>query len=268
LVSGTGVVDRPTDRERLERGTLVVSTEKNEQIVAVIPIRGLDDEFKDSPIPVLGDRPLVEYTLRAAKKARLLDRIIVSTDNEAIADFCRRYGVEVPFIRPAALSAAGASVTDVLLHCVNWLKDNEHYQVDWVVKLEVTHPFRPHGMLDNFIETVLSQNLDSAFLVYEEIHSYWTLDPNGNPTLVGEDVDLPRNTRRPFYRDLGGLGSITRAANLKRGKLYGKNLGLVPVRDLFALVDTHEGKSSCYRDKIGFRLAELIAPAFNDIVSE
>jgi CMP-N,N'-diacetyllegionaminic acid synthase len=240
------------------------SAEKDERIVAVIPIRGSDDEFKEGGIPMLGDRPLLEYTLQAAKDAQLLDRAIVSTDSEAIATFCRQYSVEVPFLRPIALSESTATVTDVLLHCVDWLRNNEHYETDWVVKLEVTHPFRPKGMIDIFIETAFAQKVDSAFLVYEEIHSYWSVDQNGNPELVGQEVDLPRKARRPFYRDLSGLASITRAANLESGKLYGKNLGLIPTHDLFAIVDTHEGKASSYRDKVGFRLAQILAPTFID----
>jgi CMP-N,N'-diacetyllegionaminic acid synthase len=235
----------------------------NEKIIAVIPIRGADDEFRESAIPMLGERPFVEYTLAAAKEARLLDRIIVSTDSEALAEFCRGYDVEVPFIRPFSLGESKATVTDVLLHCVEWLECAENYHTDWLVKLEITHPFRPKGIIDTVIKTVLAQRVDSAFLAYEEIHSYWSLDQHGNPKLVGEEVDLPRKARRPFYRDLSGLGAITRASNLKSGTLYGKNLGLIPIRDLFAIVDTHEGTGSSYRDKVGFQLAELLAPAFN-----
>jgi CMP-N-acetylneuraminic acid synthetase len=235
----------------------------SERVIAIIPIRGSDDEFRDNSVPMLGERPLVEYTLLAAKEAQLLDRVMVSTESDAIAEFCRRYDVEVPFLRPPFLSQPTATVTDVLLHCVNWLETHQDYRADWIVKLEITHPFRPKGIIDGLIETALAQNVDSAFLAYEEIHSYWTIDENGNPQLVGQDVDLPRKTRRPFYRDTSGLGAITRCANLKIGKLYGKNLGLIPFRDMFGIVDTHEGKASSYRDRAGFRLAELLAPEFN-----
>ncbi len=239
----------------------------SERIIAIIPIRGSDDEFKESPSPMLGERPLVEYTLLAAKEARLLDRVIVSTDSEAVADFCRRYGVEVPFIRPASLAEPTATVTDVLLHCVEWLESNEHDHPDWVIKLEITHPFRPTGIIDTLIKTALMQNVDSAFLAYEEVHGFWTLDHDGSPRLVGEEGNLPRKTRKPFYRDSSGLVAMTRVANLKAGKLYGNNLGLIPFRDLFAIVDTHEGAGSSYRERMGFRLGEILAAEFNKTVS-
>jgi len=235
----------------------------SETIIAVIPIRGSDDEFKDGPLALLGGRPLIEYTLLAAKEAERLDRVIVSTDTEAIAQACRAYGADVPFLRPERLSGSSSTGTDVLRHCVEWLAQHEDYHPDWVVKLEITHPFRPRGMIDLVIETALATGVDSAFLAYEERHSYWTLDAQGRPLQVGQDVDVPRKIRKPFYRDVSGLAAITRAANLTAGKLYGERVGLIPWRDVSALVDTHEGSCGPDRAHQGFQLAECLAPEFN-----
>ena len=239
-----------------------------ETILAVIPIRSSDEEFRDGPSPMLGDRPLLDYTLRAAKEARLVDRVVVSTDSEAIAEVCRSYGVEVPFIRPLALSQPTASVTDVLRYCVEWLQAHEGYHTDWVVKLEITHPFRPPGLIDLVIETALAKQVDCAFVAYEELHAYWTLDEAGRPHMVGQDIDVPRAVRRPFYRDLSGLVSLTRATNLRAGKLYGTNIGLIPLRDLFAIVDLHEKGDASEEGRIGLRLAELLASEFNERLAQ
>ena len=97
----------------------------SETVVAVIPIRGSDEEFKDGPLPLLGGRPLIEYTLRSAKEAKRLDRIIVSTDSPAIAEACRSYEVETPFLRPAWLNEPGVTETTVLRHAVEWLEQHE-----------------------------------------------------------------------------------------------------------------------------------------------
>lgn len=233
------------------------------RIIAVIPIRGSDEEFQQDPMPLLGERPLLEYTLMAAKGARRLDRVIVSTDSEAIAEACRAYGVDVPFIRPTPLSLPTAAVTDVLRHCVEWLETHERYAAEWVVKLEITHPFRTRGLIDLVIETVLAQGVDSAFVACNEIHSYWTVNESGKPLQVGEGIDVSRKSRRPFFRDASGLVAITRSTNLKAGRFYGDNVGLIPLQDLFAMADTHEGEAASYRERIGFRLAELLAPEFN-----
>ena len=234
-----------------------------DRILAIIPIRGTDQEFKDGGMPMLDGRPLIEYTLTAAKEARQLDRIIVSTDSAIIAEACRRYGVEVPFLRPTHLCAPSVPLSDVLRHTVDWLEREEDYRPEWVMKLEITHPFRPRGIIDWVIETALARQVDSAFLVYEEVHSYWTTDGEGKPQQVGEEVDVPSGERRPFYRDISGLAAITRTNNLKAGRLYGDNIGLIPWRDLFAIVDTHERGGASHDEQVGLRLAELLAPAFN-----
>ncbi|MDP3774621.1 MAG: hypothetical protein Q8Q85_10185 [Gemmatimonadales bacterium] len=234
-----------------------------ERIIAIVPIRGSDEEFRDTPDPLLGGRSLLEYTLSAAQDARRVDRVIVSTDGQTVADVCRSYGADVPFLRPPHLSAPKASVTDVLRHCVEWLRTTEGYDAEWVVKLEITHPFRPRGLIDLVIDTALAQRVDSAFVAYPEIHSYWTLDEAGRPREAGETIDVPRKVRRPFFRDTSGLVAITRAENLLAGRFYGQNIGLIPLQDLFAMVDTHEGAGAGYRERIGFRLAELLAAEYH-----
>ncbi len=239
-----------------------------ETVIAVIPIRGSDEEFADGPLPRLGGRPLIEYTLLAAKEAKRLDRMLVSTDSSAIAEACRGYGVEAPFLRPVSLSEPGVAETAVLRHAVEWLERQEGYRVDWVVKLEITHPFRPPGIIDRVIETALATPVDSAFLAYEEIHSYWTLDEQGQPQQVGQEVDVPRTARRPFYRDVSGLAAITRASNLRAGSLYGERIGLIPCHELVAIVDTHEGPTGPDGKRAGFRLAELLAPDYHRIMAE
>ncbi|MBI3318713.1 MAG: NTP transferase domain-containing protein [Candidatus Omnitrophica bacterium] len=238
------------------------------KIIAVIPIRGSDPEFAEDPNPMLAGVPLLEYTIRSARESLRLDRVIVSTDHRPVAEACRRLGAESPFLRPAELSRPSATVTDVLLHAVEQLKRQEGYGAEWVVKLEVTHPFRPKGMIDDLIETALEQGLDSAFVAYEEVQSHWTLEESGRLEQLGQGVDLPRGQRRPFYREASGLAALTRVENLKEGRLYGNNVGLVPLRDLFALVDTHEGpQTPSYRQRAGFRLAELLAPGFQKALS-
>lgn len=235
-------------------------------VVGIIPIRGTDEEFREGPDPRLGDRPLIEYTLAAAKDARRLDRVIVSTDSAPIAEICRGYGVEVPFLRPPWLSAPTVAVTDVLRHCVEWLEAREGYHAEWVVKLEITHPFRLPGIIDLVVDTAFAQGVDSAFVAYREVHGYWTIDGAGRTLQAGQEIDVPRTERRPFFRDVSGHVAITRATNLKAGRLYGDNVGLIPLRDLFVIVDTHEGDGPSYRDRIGFRLAELLASVFNETV--
>lgn len=231
------------------------------RFLAVIPIRGADDEFAEGADVRLGDRPLIAYTIAAALASRHLDRVVAFTDSRAIADLAVELGAEAPFLRPPSQSDRRVTVTQVLRHVVERL-DEEGYRADWVVKLEVTRPFRPPGIIDHVIELALAQKVDSAFLAYEEPHSYWIVDADGRPRQMGDDMEVPREFRRRVYRDVGGVVSVTRTDNLLRGVMYGDNVALVAVEDIFVTVDLHQGHARYFRDRVGFRLAEALLDSY------
>lgn len=231
------------------------------RFLGIIPIRGTDPEFADGPEVKLGDRPIIAYTIEAARSSRRLDRVVVSTDNPGIAALAQKLGAEASSLRPATMRGLGVSITRVLQHVVAELAE-QGYVPDWVVKLEITHPFRPAGIIDRVIELALAQEVDSAFLAYPEPHSYWLLGEDGRPQQVGDDMDVPREIRRPIYRDVGGVVSLTRVENLRMGKMYGERVGLVPVDDVFVTVDLHEGHAAHYRDRVGFQLAESLVEVY------
>ena len=233
------------------------------RLLGIIPIRGTDPEFAEGPEVKLGDRPIVAYTIDSARASRRLDRVVVSTDDPGIAALAKRLGAETA-LRPLSLSGMGVTITNVLQHVVLQLAE-EGYAPDWVVKLEITHPFRPPGIIDRVIELALEQGVDSAFLAYPEPHSYWLLGDDGRPQQIGDDMDVPREIRRPVYRDVGGVVSLTRVENLRVGRMYGERVALVPVDDVFVTVDLHEGHASHYRNRVGFQMAESLVDAYRRV---
>jgi hypothetical protein len=110
-----------------------------------------------------------------------------------------------------------------------------------VVLLEITHPIRPDGLLDRVVETLLESDLDSVFVVREERHSFWMARPDGELRRVGEEAeDAPRHLRAPIYREVSGLACASRAEFVRDGSRLGRRVGVVPIRGLAALVDTHD----------------------------
>lgn len=115
--------------------------------VAVIPARGGSKELPGKHLRLLGGRPLIAHTVRAALGARRIDRVIVSTDDPAIARAARRAGAEVPFRRPDALAVDDAPTAPVIQHAVDWLEAaGEHVEV--VVTLQPTSPLRDAREID------------------------------------------------------------------------------------------------------------------------
>ena len=213
--------------------------------IAIIPIRG--DDPQGQPDFKLGGRPLLAYTVEAARAARLIERVIVTTDNPDIARLARDCGAEVPFLRPAELSRRDVTLGQVLKHCVEWLEREERYRTDIVTLLEITHPIREEGLIDQVLEVLLDQELDSVFTAVEEGQTFWRMDRYGSLVRVGDTEDLPRQSREPLYREMGGIVTATRAPFILDGKRLGKKVGLIPLRTLSARVDT--------RDEVGLFLA-------------
>lgn len=219
--------------------------------IAIIPVRG--DDPQGQPDFLLGGRPLLAYTVEAARASRLIERVVVTTDSPAIAQLARDCGAEAPFLRPAELSRRDVPLGRVLRHAVEWLEEGEGYRTDIVTLLEITHPIREEGLVDQVLGVLLDQQLDSVFVAVEEGQTFWRMDRYGALVRVGDMEDVPRQSREPLYREMGGIVTATRAAFIKDGQRLGKKVGLIPLRTLSARVDT--------RDEVGLFLARHLTLA-------
>lgn len=119
------------------------------------------------------DKPLVAWTIEQAKKSKCeyIDKVIVSTEDKEIAEISRRYGAEVPFLRPEELAGDDSPTIDAIMHAVNWFEEKGDY-FDVIVLLEATSPLRKEKDLDDAIELFIKniERVDSLVGV-GEVHS-------------------------------------------------------------------------------------------------
>ena len=120
------------------------------KVLAIIPARSGSKGIHLKNIKKLNKKPLVQYTIDVAKKCKMIDRIIVSTDDKKISDICKKLGAEVPFLRPKEISEDLSPMEKVVSHTVNFL-ENESYFPDIIVLLQPTSPFRSHKEIDRAI---------------------------------------------------------------------------------------------------------------------
>lgn len=138
------------------------------KILAIIPAREGSKRIPGKNIKELGGKPLIAYSIEHAKNSKYINRIIVSTDSEEIANVAKDYGAEVPFLRPSEISGDNATDFQAFEHALKWLSDNEEYMPDVVVHLRPTSPLREVGDVDGAIEALLSHpEADSARTVTE-----------------------------------------------------------------------------------------------------
>jgi CMP-N,N'-diacetyllegionaminic acid synthase len=143
-----------------------------EKVLGVIPARGGSKSLPRKNIAMLAGRPLLCYTCDAALNSRALGRVVLSTDDEQIAEVGRTSGVEVPFLRPPGLANDETPSVDVAEHAVRWLAEREGWQADVVVLLQPTSPLRQAGHIDEALGRMQDTDADTVVSVMPVPHRF------------------------------------------------------------------------------------------------
>lgn len=200
--------------------------------LAVIPARGGSKGLSGkNVVPFLG-RPLVTWSVEAGRGASLVDRVMVSTDDPEIADVARSAGAEVPFLRPAELSADDVPDFPVFEHALQWLEREDGYQPDVVVQLRPTSPLRPRGLIDEGIRTLMDDlDADSLRAVCEppaNPYKMWRIESGRLVPLLDLDLDEPYNQPRQalpaVYWQIGVLDVIRRETLVEQRSMSGRRI--------------------------------------------
>lgn len=223
------------------------------ETIGLITARGGSKSIPRKNVKLLAGKPLIAYTIEAGLQAQSLDRLIISTDDEEIAKLARRYGAEVPFLRPKELAADDTLTLPVVQHAVRWLEENEEAEIDVVVTLQPTSPLRRAEHIDLAVKKLLDTNADSVVSVCLAEHSlYWMKRLEGDrvfPFLP----DAPEYTRRqdlpPVYRLNGAVYVTRRDVLMEQGRVLGKDTRAI-VMDWESSIDIDT--------MLDLKLAELI----------
>jgi CMP-N,N'-diacetyllegionaminic acid synthase len=186
--------------------------------IAIIPARSGSKGLKDKNIKILNGKPLIAYTIEAAKESNMFDEIFVSTDSEKYADIAREYGASVPFLRGKELSSDTASSWDVVKDILQQY-EKQGKVFDTITLLQPTSPLRLSSDIVAGYEMMNKKNANVVIGVCETDHSpLWcnTLpkDLSLENFLSKELVSLPRQSLPTYYRINGAL-YITKVDYLK-----------------------------------------------------
>lgn len=121
-------------------------------------------------VRMLGDKPLIAHSIEHVAHSRLVSEHLISTDDEEIAQVARRFGAEVPFMRPPELATDTAAELLSWKHGINWLKDAGR-DIDVFVSVPATAPLRLTDDIDRCVEALLNSNADLVLCVTESHHS-------------------------------------------------------------------------------------------------
>lgn len=203
------------------------------KILGLIPARGGSKGVPGKNIKLLGSKPLLQYTSDVAMNSKYLQKVVLSSDDEAIIKVANGLGVEVPFVRPEFLAADKSPTLPVILHALEYFESKGEF-FDAVCLLQVTNPFRSTAFLDKAIEKFITTKTDSLVSVLEVPHEYnphWTFELNDNQQLkiaTGESEIIKRRQELPkaYHRD--GSIYITKTTVLKEMEsLYGNTIAYI-----------------------------------------
>ncbi len=130
--------------------------------VAIIPARGGSKRIPRKNIKLFCGKPIISYSIEAARESGLFDRIIVSTDDDEIAAVARNYGAETPFVRPPELSDDHADTNEVTAHALAWLAERGH-NIELACCLYATAPFVGPDDLRRGHEALIATGKSFAF---------------------------------------------------------------------------------------------------------
>lgn len=179
------------------------------EVLAIIPARGGSKGIPGKNIKDFAGFPLIAYSIVAGHQSEFVTRVIVSTDDEEIAQVARQYGAEAPFLRPAEFAQDDTLDLPVAKHCLDWLAVHENYFPEAVVWLRPTSPIRPLDCVDEAICLLLDHpEADSVRGVVpagQNPYKMWTIDEQTkkmNPLLEVEGIREPYNAPRQALPDV------------------------------------------------------------------
>ena len=192
--------------------------------IAIIPARGGSKRLPGKNIKDLAGKPMIAWTIEAALDSRVFDHIFVSTDCEKIAKIAKKFGAEVPFLRPIELASDTATTNDVVTHLVEWFEKEHNREVTTVAILQPTSPLRNASHIGEAMSLMQEKSAKAIISVCELEHPIQFCNKLGLDGSMDSFVD-PKNIRRtqdlePYYRLNGAIYLFDREYVNRLNEIY------------------------------------------------
>lgn len=195
-------------------------------ILAIIPARGGSKGIPYKNICLLAGKPLIAHTIEQAGLSRLINRIVVSTDDEKIASVAAGLNIET-IKRPKRISGDKASSESALIHTLEHLESTENYHPELIVFLQCTSPLTSHEDIDGTIQHLISEEADSAFSAIPFHYYVWEKTPDNNCIGVNHNKNkrLMRQERKDQFLENGAVYVMRTSGFLKaRHRFFGRTV--------------------------------------------
>tara|TARA_B100001964_G_C14229002_1_gene599095 strand:- start:1573 stop:2277 length:705 start_codon:yes stop_codon:yes gene_type:complete len=222
-------------------------------IVALIPARGGSKGIKNKNIIKIKKKPLIYYSINIAKKIDIIDEVFVSTDSLKIREISKLYGAKVPFMRPKEFSKDNSTDLQVFSHFYKWYKNHYKKEIDIIIHLRATTPFRKKDTLIKAIKTFEKNKTYSSLRSFSKSNfspfKTWVKNKNTAKPLFklkinGKEIhSLGRQFLPKTYKHVGYVDIIRPKLTLKSNSMIGKKVYFFKIdekKEKFIDLDTKE----------------------------
>jgi len=203
-------------------------------ILAIVPARRRSKSIKNKNIKLLAGKPLISYSIKTALACKKIDKTIVSTDSQKYADIAKKYGAEVPFLRPKKLAKDDTPMIPVLQHAVTFF-ENKGEKIETIILLQPTSPLRRVSDIKFCLQSLRKPETDSVVTVCEVEHNPYSDMVSVNSAgylkypLFTTDKPLHRRQDAPLvYRINGAIFAIKRNV-LMKGKIFTNKTRMIKI---------------------------------------
>lgn len=200
------------------------------EVLALIPARGGSKGIPRKNLMTMAGKPLIAHSIEQAKGAKLVTRVLVSSDDAEILEISRRHGAETPFVRPPEFAQDASLDIEVFTHALEWLAAHESYRPDLIVHLRPTEPLRRPADIDRAVRLMLESPeataLKSVSPAHQTPYKMWRMDEGFlRPLLalpgVREPHAMPRQKLPQVYWQNGIIDVIRPETVLRDKTMYG-----------------------------------------------
>jgi len=210
------------------------------KILAFIPARSNSKGIPHKNIVPINSIPLIGYTIQSARDSKYVNKILVSTDSQKIANIAKKFGAESPFLRPKKLSTDTTTGYSVLLHTLNFLK-SKSYIPDIITFLQPTSPTRTAKMIDDSINLLKRSKATSVVSVHKIIDQSYSSFSTNNTFLKPIKKNFEKYSRRQdkpfFYYPTGSIYTFWFDNIEKYHSIYGPRIKPQVVTDPSLKID-------------------------------
>lgn len=226
------------------------------KVLGIIPARAGSKRVPNKNIKLLNGKPLIQYTIDTAKNSDLLTDVVVSTDSKEYAEVIKKLGGRIPELRPGNIATDKTPDKPVIMHMLDWFKQNENKEFDAVVLLRPTTPFKTAQLIDDVIKKSIdlqngATSIRTVTVVEGINHPYWMYqDNNGiaSPLIKGKSAkEYYQSQMLPeVYRLNGVVDLIFTKTLLEFEDLYGDKINLHKIEENMSLdIDTQKDFDYC-----------------------